>query len=123
MNAGFSLTDVRVAGTLADYGGDLQALLDVRLTDGASGPSQSEARPSRTCRFRSRCRAPRRGTAAGSTCAVATSFDAVVPGSVQERKRAIWALDQVEVLDGGADGAQRTSEHAVRVQGVFVPEE
>jgi hypothetical protein len=113
VNATLSLTDVRVAGTLADYGGDLQALLDVRLTDGASGPAQSEAATVSDLSFPITVPCTPTATAVGSACEVATTFDAVVPGSVPEGERAIWALDQVEVLDG--DGA------VFARQGVFVP--
>ena len=122
VNATLSLEDVRRQGTLADYAGELQAALAVRLTDGASGPSQSDRATVSDLSFRITvpC-APTAGTA-GSTCSVATSFDAVVPGSAQERKRSIWALDQVEVFDGGADGLASTTPNTLfAVQGVFVP--
>lgn len=113
VNASLSLTDVRVAGTLADYGGDLQALLDVRLTDGASGPAQSEAATVSDLSFPITVPCTPTGAAVGSTCAVTTSFDAVVPGAVQERKRSIWALDQIEVRDGAGAPFAR--------QGIFIP--
>ena len=58
----------------------------------------------------------------GSTCAVSTTVDAVVPGAAREGERAIWALDRVQVLDGGADGIASTSPNTLfAVQGVFVP--
>jgi len=113
VKASLSLSDVRLAGTLADYGGDLEALLDVRLTDGASGPAQSEA--ATVSDMSSPITVPCTPTAmaVGSMCEVATTFDAVVPGSVPEGDRAIWALDQLEVLDGNGAVFAR--------QGVFVP--
>ena len=62
------------------------------------------------------------GASVGSSCSVATSFDAVVPGSVQEIKRSIWELSQVKVFDGGADGLAATTPNTLfAVQGVFVP--
>ena len=71
---------------------------------------------------RSRCRASPPARRSAPTCSVATSFDAVVPGSAQERKRSIWALDQVEVFDGGNDGLAATTPNTLfAVQGVFVP--
>jgi hypothetical protein len=113
VKADVSLTDVRVAGTLADYGGQLEARLGVRLVDGANGPSQTEAATVSDLQFTIPVPCTPTGAAVGSTCSVATTFDAVMPGSVQERKRAIWALNQVEVRDGvGAVFAR---------QGVFVP--
>ena len=108
-----SVTDVRSSGTLADYGGQLEAALGVRLTDGASGPSQDEAATVADLPFEIPVQCVPTGAAVGSTCAVATTFDAVVPGSVTEQQRAIWALDQLEVLDGNGAVFMR--------QGVFVP--
>jgi hypothetical protein len=37
-------------------------------------------------------------------CNISTAADSVIPGLVQEGKRAIWELSNVQVLDGGADG-------------------
>ena len=122
VNAQLSVTDVRRQGTLADYGGELQGALAVRLTDGANGASQSEAATVSDLSFVIAVPCVPTGSAAGSNCSVATSFDAVVPGSVQEGKRSIWALDRVEVFDGGADGLASTTPNTLfAVQGVFVP--
>jgi hypothetical protein len=46
-----------------------------------------------------------------------------MPGAVVDGKRAIWQLDQVRVLDGGADGdADTTGDNRLfATQGVFVP--
>ena len=57
---------------------------DVRLTDGASGPAQSEAATVSDLSFPITVPCTPTG-AAGGRLPVATSFDAVVPGSVQER--------------------------------------
>ena len=122
VNAQLSLTDVRRQGTLADYAGELQGALAVRLTDGANGASQGEAATVSDLSFPITVPCVPTGGAAGSTCSVATSFDAVVPGSAQEGKRSIWALDQVEVFDGGTDGLAATTPNTLfAVQGVFVP--
>ena len=122
VNAQLSVTDVRRQGTLADYGGELQGALAVRLTDGANGASQSEAATVSDLSFVIAVPCVPTGSAAGSSCSVATSFDAVVPGSVQEGKRSIWALDRVEVFDGGADGLASTTPNTLfAVQGVLVP--
>lgn len=122
VNANLNLTDVRSQGTLADYGGELQAALAVRLTDGANGASQSEAATVSDLSFVIAVPCVPTMAAVGSSCSVATSFDAIVPGSVQERKRSIWALDQVEVFDGGTDGLASTTPNTLfAVQGVFVP--
>ena len=47
---------------------------------------------------------------------------AIVPGAVKEGKRAVWQVGQVQVYDGGADGAVTTSPNTLFArQGVFVP--
>jgi len=58
----------------------------------------------------------------GSTCAVSTSANAVMPGSVIAGKRAIWELGQVQVFDGGASGTAGASDATLfEDEGVFVP--
>jgi hypothetical protein len=53
---------------------------------------------------------------------VATSLDALVPGTITESKRSIWALGEITVSDGGSDGLASTSPNTVLSrQGVFVP--
>jgi len=122
VNADFSLEDVRRQGTLVDYPGELKANLAVRLTDGASGPSQSDRATVSDMSFPITVPCATTAGTAGSTCSVATSFDAVVPGSAQERKRSVWELDQVEVFDGGADGLASTNPNTLfAVQGLFIP--
>jgi hypothetical protein len=58
-----------------------------------------------------------------STCNIVTGFDAVIPGSSPEGTRAVWALDQVKVYDGGPDeDADTEGDNSVyAVQGLFVP--
>jgi hypothetical protein len=61
-------------------------------------------------------------TTVGSTCDLSTSVEAVVPGAANEGERAIWALDKLQVFDGGADGVASTAPNTLfAVQGVFVP--
>jgi hypothetical protein len=51
-----------------------------------------------------------------------TTADGVVPGAAVERRRAIWEVGQVELLDGGSDGVASTPGNTVFArQGVFVP--
>ena len=122
VNADLSLTDVRLQGALADYAGELQAALSVRITDSANGASQSEAATVSDLSFVFAAPCVPTVGSAGSNCSVATSFDAVMPGSAQERKRSIWALSQVKVFDGGADGLAGTNPNTLfAVQGVFAP--
>jgi hypothetical protein len=44
-------------------------------------------------------------TAVGSTCALATTADTLVPNYVQERKRTLLSMHSIRVLDAGADGS------------------
>ena len=48
---------------------------------------------------------------------------AVFPGSVKSKKRTIWALDEVRIYDGGADGDGDTAaDNTVFLRpGVFIP--
>jgi hypothetical protein len=67
------------------------------------------------------CR-PTAATTAGSACNLATTLDALTPGIVPERARAIWELGQIEVTDGGPDGDVDTADNDVFArQGIFIP--
>jgi hypothetical protein len=120
-----SVTDVRNAPGLADYTGELQADASLRITDNnnASGPGPSSGTVSDTHFPVTVPCAATSDPAVGSTCSVATSANAVVPGSVQPGQRAIWALGQILVYDGGADGlASTTADNTLFLdQGIFVP--
>jgi WD40-like Beta Propeller Repeat len=118
----FSLTDVRhQGGSFPDYTGELEATTVVRVTDRVGGPA-GEAATVTDVVFPVTVPCTATSTAPGATCAVTTSFDAVVPGTVPEGKRTIWQLEQVRVVDGGADGDVDTTPNTLfAVQGVFVP--
>ena len=49
----------------------------------------------------------------GGACALITSFDALVPGLIKERKRTIWQVGQIEVRDGGEDGAASSDDNTM----------
>ena len=101
-----SITDVRNKSGLADYAGELQARVTLRITDKANGASLTESGTlgDRTFAFTLPC-SPTGGAAnVGSTCSVQTGANAVFQGIVQAGKRAIWQMSQAEVLDGGPDG-------------------
>ena len=62
------------------------------------------------------------GGAEGATCSVQTSADALLLGTVQEGRRALWELGQVQVYDGGPDGDTSTEDNTLfEVGGVFIP--
>jgi hypothetical protein len=118
----FSFTDVRLQGTLADYAGQLQATTSVRITDKLNGPAQDEpATGDAELPVTVPC-ATTGSSTVGSTCSLATSFDAVTPGIVPEGKRSVWELGSVRVNDGGADGLVATTPNTLfATQGVLVP--
>ena len=119
------ITDVRRSSDLADYTGELQASVPIRITDGdnppPSGGSPAGTASDGTFAYTVPCAATG-DTTIGSTCAVTTSADAVTPGVIKEGMRAIWQFGQVQVLDGGADGVASTTPNTVFAkQGIFVP--
>jgi WD40-like Beta Propeller Repeat len=126
--------DVKVATTLndifkkdlSDYTGGLRASIPLQITDknntpspGGPGAATSETLP---LEFDIGC-TPTADTSAGSDCALNTTLDTLVPGTVIAGKRAVWALGQVKVYDGGADGNPATTgdNTLFAVEGVFVP--
>jgi hypothetical protein len=114
-----SLTDVRDRSTLADYTGELEQRTSVRLTDGAG------IAPMTVQDFAFPATVPCGATSAtgvGATCALSTSFDALLPGAVTDGARAIWELGDVQVTDGGSDGVAATADNSLFArQGVFIP--
>jgi hypothetical protein len=106
-----------------DYQGQLQANAVVRISDLDNGPNGGE--PATVVDipfpFNFAC-ANSTSTTVGGLCTLNTSANAVVPGAVQPGARATWALDQVQVSDGGADGSVSSSDNTLFLaQGVFAP--
>ena len=118
-----SLTDVRRQADLDDYTGELEADPILRITDRQSGTAGDE--PATVSDFDFPVTVPCAGTAdttVGSNCAITTTADSVLPGTVSEGKRAIWQLGQIQVFDGGPDGLASTDDNTVFArQGIFVP--
>jgi hypothetical protein len=129
-----SLTDVRVASDGTDLARDLDVTLPVRMTDTYNG--DAGITPATVADFTYynnpyRAAIPCSTTAdpaIGSTCALQTTFDALVPpyiggGLVGSGTRAIWQLDQIALYDGGEDGyvTSRDDNTVLAVQGLFVP--
>jgi hypothetical protein len=123
VTATIALTDVRQKSDLSDYTGELQADTTLRITDRRNGVGETEAATVTDMQFPITfgCTATADGTV-GSTCALATTFDAVVPGAISEGDRSIWQLGQIEVRDGGSDGLISTSPNTLFArQGLFAP--
>ena len=114
-----SITNVWGFGPTPDYTGELRASVDVHLTDKEPGglSSTTQAFP---LGFTVQCTATADDTT-GSVCAGDTTVNAIVPGAVRETRRAIWALDQVRVYDGGADDDVDNGMGLFATQGIFVP--
>jgi glucose/arabinose dehydrogenase len=120
-----SITDVRRKSDLADYTGELQGRLPIRITDKDNPPpaggSSAATATDGTFTFTIPCTATG-STTIGSTCSIATTADAVVAGVIKESVRTVWGLGQIDVLDGGPDGVASTADNTVFVrQGLFVP--
>ena len=119
-----SLTDVRRRDDLSDYAGELQGDLALRLTDTLNGPALDAAATTQDLSFAFAVPCDVTGGPGdlGSTCSLATTADAVVPGVAVEGRRALWQLDRVTVLDGGADDTAATAPNSpFAAQGLFVP--
>jgi hypothetical protein len=108
--------DVRDAATLEDHTGELTARIALRITDRGSAtlPGGGDE-PATVADMALDVPVPCTATAGepGATCSASTTVDALIPGAVAERRRAIWALGQVEVLGPGEQPFLR--------QGIFVP--
>jgi hypothetical protein len=114
------LTSVYRTSDLSDYAGALEARLTIRRTDKDAGVSST------SLDFPLSATVPCAATADpdfGSTCALVTSTDTLVPGSAPEGRRTLWALGPVGVYDAGADGDAGTTgdNRLFEAQGVFVP--
>jgi dipeptidyl aminopeptidase/acylaminoacyl peptidase len=118
-----SATDVRRQSDLSPYPGTLEARNTLRITDRSPTDNVSATTQDIPFSVSLRCALPPMTTFAGSTCSAGTTANALVPGAVLEGRRTIWALDQVKLYDGGADGdASTTGDNTLFMdQGVFVP--
>jgi len=119
------IKDVLRQGTLLDYNKELRVELGVRITDRWNTPYPGGAGPG-TGSFKLAWSIPCvrfPDNTAGGSCGLTTRADALVPGLVREKSRAIWQLDQIRVFDGGADsdGDTTADNTLLAVQGLFVP--
>jgi hypothetical protein len=132
-----NITDVRCqAGTTAcgsantsggaDYTGELQHSAILRMSDHFNAVAAGGgADPATVIDVDFPVTVPCAATAStsiGSTCSIYTFHNAVIPGSIKDGKRTVWEMHQVEVNDGGPDGAVGTAPNTLfAVQGVFIP--
>ncbi len=118
-----SLADVRDTTTLTDYLGEVQMRAALRITDRANGDAvdQPGTVQDLDVPVTVAC-ALTLDLSIGSTCDQVTTFDAVLPGIIDEGARSVWEIGQIEMLDGGPDGDADTPGNGVFArQGVFVP--
>jgi hypothetical protein len=110
----------------ADYTGELEGNAQIRITDHFNAVAPGGGTDAATVidipfPVTSPCAATA-STSIGSTCAISTSANAVVPGSVKDTKRAVVEIQQVQVSDGGPDGVVATTPNTLfSVQGIFIP--
>ena len=112
----------------ADYTGEVQATAQIRITDHwnatlpGGGPDAATVVDipfpvTTTCTATA-------STGTGSTCSINTTANATVPGAVKENKRGVVEIQQLQVFDGGPDGAMASTTPAntlFAVQGIFIP--
>jgi hypothetical protein len=119
-----SITDVRNRADLTDYTGQVLARLPVRITDldnsAPSGESAAATVQDSAFGFMVPCTA-NADPSIGSSCSAATTADAVSPGAIKERMRAIWQLEQIELVHEGPGGTKFPTYVPFVRQGVFVP--
>ena len=117
--------DVRRRSGLGDYTGELGLRLPLRITDRDNGGTRDHGPRHRAGHGARRARALHRHRQHVGRLDLRRSR----PPSTRscrarskEGERAIWALDQLQVFDGGADGVAATSPNTLfAVQGIFVP--
>ncbi len=120
------IADVREKAGLADYAGELQARVTLRITDRDNTPSPGGPGAATVTSTPFSYTVPCAITSAtniGSTCAVQTTANAVLPGSIAGGRRAVWELGRFELYDGGPDGDADTAgdNTLFETQGVFIP--
>jgi hypothetical protein len=131
-----AITDVRcraavIAGceaALGDYSAPLVVHIPLKITDERNGGSAAEAATTRDIPSYQTplpvavpC-LPTAGPGPGSTCAVDTTIDALVPNAIEEGARATWELGRIEVYDSGPDGNPASYDNgSFEAPGLFVP--
>jgi hypothetical protein len=111
-----------------DYSGEVQSNATIRITDHNNAVAPGGGTDAATViDIPFPVTAPcinTSSTAIGGLCSIDTSFQAVRPGLPESirQKRAVIALTQVQVDDGGADGKVATGANTLfAVQGIFIP--
>ncbi len=100
-----SARDVQLAAGGSDYSGKVILRSRLRLTDYANGASGDESGTVEDFDLSAPfdC-VPSADPATGSTCAIGTTLDALLPGVAVEGRRAVISAFSLMLLDAGADG-------------------
>ena len=109
-----SATDVRCAGASAgctagpggDFDGRTLLSVTLRITDRDNSGTLTTGDPATGTDFALEVPVPCSATSgpAGSTCATATTVDALLPGAVKEGELAVWELGRIALNDPGPNG-------------------
>jgi hypothetical protein len=115
--------------SVPDYAGEVEGNATIRITDHFNGPvggtGGTEAATVQDLPFPVTipC-ANTADTTIGGTCTINSSANAVVPGAVQDAKRALVEVQNLIYFDGGADGLAATAapdNTLVATQGIWIP--
>jgi hypothetical protein len=111
----------------ADYTGELELELSLRMTDRSNAPAgggQADQGTVADITFPATIPClPTADTSTGARCALSTTANTLAPGAVASGARAIWQLGALRVNDAGQDGLVSTNDGVApfAAQGVFVP--
>jgi Tol biopolymer transport system component len=119
------IKDVYYRSNMVRYGGELRVEIRVRLTDRWNTPHPGGPGPgtgSFTLAWTVPCYKGSDPTR-GANCVIGFPDDALLPGLVKEKMRAIYQLEEIRVYDGGADsdGDTTADNRLFAVPGIFVP--
>jgi Tol biopolymer transport system component len=123
-----NLTDIRAASkTGADYdpnpgGADASLIFKLRLSDTYNGGSLTDPATSDDYDFSTPVTCTATGGSQGSTCAVASSADSVMPGVVREGASMVLQVYGLRIFDSGPNGVRSDADDRMfAFQGVYVP--
>jgi TolB protein len=109
---------------LSDYVAELRTIVPIRITDKYNGYTlrREATMQDTTLAFKVPCAATS-DDLVGATCSLETTFDALAPGVVPEKRRSIWALGTIRVDDAGQDGFADSLDDnfPFATPGIFVP--
>jgi hypothetical protein len=130
--AGVATCGAANAADGADYTGEVQANMTIRITDHNNDTTPTPTCTTTACKtatvvdipfpFTVQCTATGATTTQGSDCNLITTMNAVVPGSVVANAKGVVEVGQIRVEDGGSDGTASTAGNSTfLVQGLFIP--